>query len=128
LAGAYYGYRAHDENTNSQGVSLKRLTCLAIGSKINCYIENNASLLFLRERLVFSVAHFILAALSPVYYSEFRKNHSYVESIRLILKDNFNDILCSSFVPITYKMYLIMARIDIRFVAILRYFKKISRL
>lgn len=114
LAGEYYGYRSHGENTNSQGVSPKRLTCLSIVDKVRGFLECRDDLSFLRESMVFLESHFLLSVFLPLKYNDLVENKEYLATALSELKSSIGRILFSSVVPVSYKGYLLLARFNLR--------------
>src|SRR5690606_10396319 len=98
----YYCYRFHDASTNSQGVTLKRLTCLNIVDKIRSYIDSDVGLDYLRSDVVFTQAHFIVGVLTPLNFNNFKYSEEYVSVVMSALDDSLKIVVLSKIVPFKY--------------------------
>ncbi|MFC3679565.1 glycosyltransferase [Bacterioplanoides pacificum] len=114
ITGAYYEYRSHDENTNSHGVSSKRLTCLFIVDEIYDFLNCRVDLSFLRTTVIFSESHFLVSVLLPIKYKDLLENKVYVRTALSRLKSSIGSIFFSNVVPLKYKGYLLLASLNIR--------------
>lgn len=115
VTNSFYFYRAHDDSANSQGATLKRLTCLSVVGSVRKILLQNNHLAFLKNNLIFLDSHFLVAVLDPLKFRDISYNHQYVSCVKSILAKNYTRIIFNKTVPFNYKLYLSAARINIRF-------------